>query len=382
VRLLSVFLLYQGLLRSPASWARVGRGYLKAFVQLGLDVAAVAPRGFRHDPSWPWVEGVRELRAAAARLEPEADLGLGFIHPPLLGRLLGRRRVCLFVWEADRIPVAWVEPLSRQADLVAVPSEFTAAALVQGGVPHERVVVAPYGFDEDHVRGAEALASRPAHLFTFLAILSPHWRKGPRELLAAYRQAFSRGDDVLLRIQSTYDPGDSTRQQPFEIPSWRSLLRDCGLEDPGAPPVELDLRTRRDEEILTLCRQAHVVVQPSWGESFGLAILEGLAAGRPVIATGWGGHVGFFASRDDLIDHRLASVPYALYEEAPEARVAIPSVDSLAARMRWHRDHPEASRQLGAEGRERVRGMTWLAAARRLLEAAGVPRTSAGGRGE
>ena len=38
-------ILYQGLLRSSASWARVGRGYLKALLGLGASVGAVALGG-------------------------------------------------------------------------------------------------------------------------------------------------------------------------------------------------------------------------------------------------------------------------------------------------------------------------------------------------
>ena len=45
-------ILYQGLLASPASWARVGREYIHAFIELGEEVAAVSIRGFLYEPEF------------------------------------------------------------------------------------------------------------------------------------------------------------------------------------------------------------------------------------------------------------------------------------------------------------------------------------------
>jgi glycosyltransferase involved in cell wall biosynthesis len=364
-------ILYQGLLRSPASWARVGRGYVAAFLDLGLDCEALQVRGFRHDPGFALPRGLRELSLAEVRARPEPDIGLGFLHPPLVGRLLGRRRCNLFVWEADVVPAAWVQSLDGGVDRVVVPSRFTRDALTRSGMTCAKIVVCPYGHDLGEPRLVEPRPEgRP---FTFLAVMAPHRRKGVEVLLEAYRRAFREEDSVLLEIKSTYDPGAGRRRFPFEIPSWGEVLRASGLTSRESPRVEVDLRTVDDMEMTDLYRKADVYVQPSWGESFGLALLEAMASARPALATGWGGHMEFWPFRDDALPYRLESAGDALYESVPGARVAVPDAEALAARLRWHYEHPRESREIGLEARRAVAGMTWQESARRLLAALAGP---------
>ena len=365
-------ILYQGLLQSPASWARVGRGFLKALLRQGIEVGAVAARGFRHDAAFPLPAGLRLYRPAEARALSSVKVGLGFLYPTLLERLVGDRKINCFVWEASRVPIEWVEALRTGVDLVLVPSEFARSALVDSGFPAGQVQVVPYGYDHeglDSIAAARAApeTASPASQFTFLSVLAPHHRKGVSELLTAYRRAFTAADDVVLKIKSTYDPGRSRRRAPFEIPSWSQALRDAELDDTGAPRVELDLRNRSDEEMLAFYQHADVVVQPSWGEAFGLAMLEGLAVGAPVVATAWGGQMEFLPQGDDRLPYRLEEAGTSLYATAHGALVARPEADALTFRMRWHYDHPEDSKHLGLANRVHVAGWTWDAAARQLL---------------
>ena len=362
-------ILYQGLLRSPASWARVARGYLGAFARLGVEARAISPRGFLHDPLFPLPPGVEEVPLHEARVGPQADVGLGFLHPPKLDRLLGRLRTNLFVWEASVLPAGWGEHLDRGADLVLVPSAFTSAAVIAAGVPPAKVAVVPYGFDEQLLELAPPPAEPALHRpFTLLAVLAPHRRKGVAELLGAYRAAFSDQDDVVLRIKTTYDPASSRARRGFEIPSWAGAIESAGLSGAGAPRVELDVRVIADADVPSLYAGADIVVQPTWGESFGLSILEGLAAARPVIATGWSGHMEFFPTGLDAIPFELRDAGDCLYEVAPGAVVARPDVGAIACRMRWHFENRNESAALGIAARGAVAKLTWGRAAEQLLE--------------
>lgn len=358
-------ILYQGLLRSPASWARVGRGYLGGFGTLGHQVSAVSTRGFRHDPDFPLPRGIQEVSAREAHSGPRPDFGLGFLHPPHLERLIGRRRANLFVWESDRAPPQWIRPLREHTDLVLVPSEFGRQTLENSGLPREQIAVVPYGHD------VAMNVPRPPRqsAFVFLLVLSPHRRKGVSEALTAFAKAFRAGDPVLLLIKSTYDPGTSKRRFPFEIPSWKTALSEAGLLESGAPRWELDLSTRSDEDTLNLFRRADVYLNPSWGEAFGLAVLEAMACGTPAITTGWSGPLDFFPESEDLLDFDLVEAgEEALYEPVEGARVARPRVEALTDRLRWHFENSRASRELGQVARKHVQSWTWTNAAKRLLD--------------
>lgn len=356
--------LYQGLLRSPASWARVGRGYVEALLGLGLEVAALRSRGFRHDPSFPLPAGLYEISLEEALSGPEPDVGLGFLHPPLAKRFLGRIRVELLVWEADVLPEGWADALAEAADRVAVPSAFTREALLRSGFPADRIDVVPYG--HSFRSGVRPPERSPGGSFAILSVAAPHWRKGVRELLVAYRRAFRRKEGVVLRVKTTYDPGSAGRRKPFEIPSWKELFAASGFSDADAPRVEIDARTLGDADMLALYREADLYVQASWGESFGLALLEAMAARVPAVATGWGGHMDFFPRGPDAIPYRFEDAGDRLYEAAPGARVAIPSVEALAERLRWHFERREESRALGEAHRKAAEGLTWAEAGKKL----------------
>ena len=362
-------ILYQGLLKSTASWARVGRGTVAALIELGHDVATVSTRGFGYREEFPLPAGLREIRASEAHALPPPELGLGFLHPLHLGRLLGRCRANLFVWEGDRLPRAWIAPLASECDRVVVPSEFTRAALIASGLPRKRILVAPYGHDPALAELARE-RSRPRDgnaPFTFLAVTAPHWRKGVRELCLAYRRAFTADDAVVLVLKSGYDPGSARRRFSFEIPSWGALLEECGLGEPGAPTVRLDISAPTDAGMASIYREGDVLVGASWGESFGLVLLEACAAGLAVVTTDWSAPREWAPPEVDRIPCKLREAGDALYVPVPGARVAVPEVDALAECLRWHHGHRGESRQRGLAAAAQVRDRTWRAATEVLL---------------
>ena len=203
-------ILYSGLLRSPASWARVGRELVAAVARLGVSIAALRMRGFLHDPQFPLPEGVTEV----ARDAFPADVELTFAHPGLYGRLRAPRRVGLLVYEADRIPPSWVRSIREHLDLLLVPSEFCRRGAIAAGVPSHLVRLLAFGVNPQVFHAA---AAPPRPPLTFLCVAAPHVRKGVRELLAAYRLAFWGVPGVRLILKTTYDPGDNARRFPWEL---------------------------------------------------------------------------------------------------------------------------------------------------------------------
>lgn len=357
-------ILYQGLLQSAASWARVGRGLLSGLLELGVQPQVISARGFRFDSQFELPEGVQAISPRAAHQSEEPDVGLGFLHPPHLDRLLGKKRLNLFSWEADRVPRAWLEPLSTKTNLVIVPSEFTRHALIESGLDESHIAVLPHGFDPNLIQ------TRTPHdhqTMRYLVVAAPHWRKGVREICQAFRQVFTCQDNVLLHIKTNYDPGKARKRFDFEIPSWQELFETCGLNDRSAPAVHLDVATLGDREQMGLYATADLLVATSWGEAFGLAILESLAHGVPVLTTAWSGHMDFMPDSDDAVPFDLRPAGTALYEPVPDARVAVPQVPALAARMRWHYEHRAESAEIGQQGQSTVTHLTWRNAAQQLL---------------
>jgi glycosyltransferase involved in cell wall biosynthesis len=216
---------------------------------------------------WRLTRRLRQLRPAVAHI---VDVR-GMILAAVPARLAGAR----VVWHVHGAPsgllgnrlAAWC------ADGIVVPSQWAARQL-GGGWPHTPIEVVANAVD-DAIRRASPVALVTEPVLVVLGRLHPN-----------------KGIDVLVRAATLLSPGQA---------GLRVLI--AGDDDPGAPGerdrleamvagtplagrVEfLGFRERVDE----LIARARVYVQPSRFEPQGLAILEAMAVGVPVVASGVGG---------------------------------------------------------------------------------------------
>lgn len=147
--------------------------------------------------------------------------------------------------------------------------------------------------------------------------------KGQRDLVLAAAELHKRRPDVRFVIAGK----DNSMDQHFRREIKR-LSRVLGLD---GHIVWLDWL----DDIRPLLAATDIFVSPSHSESFGLAILDAMAAGTPVIATETDG------ARELITDS--------------QARVPIKDPLELAARIEWYLAHPDDLRRL-AEG-QRLRAL-------------------------
>ena len=156
----------------------------------------------------------------------------------------------------DRLAAEW-----NVADLVLVNSEWSRAALVQQGVPDEKIIVVPLAID-----------------FTHNHALAPINPKGPLRVLWL--------GSVILRkgIQYLVDAARRLQNEKIEF----LIAGPLGVSDAVVrsfpPNMELMGRLTRDETDEAY-RRAHVFVLPTLSDGFAITQLEAMAHGLPVIAT-------------------------------------------------------------------------------------------------
>lgn len=262
-----------------SSVARINR-YLAAGLagDSGLDLALEpSAAGLEPPTSFPGSEGWRErLRALPRRL----DLTIRHGWPPDGSAPPTGKLALILPWEFGAIPKAWLRTL--HADEFWVPSKFVRDVLIRAGIAAERVAVIPNGFDPTLYRSdGEKFKPDAARAVNFLFAGGAIARKGVDVLLAAWQEAFSPGDDVSLTIK---DIGSKTFYRHLSLADdIAQLAASCTT----APIIYL-AEEWSELRLPALYRGSDVVVLPYRGEGFGLPLLEGLACGKPVIATAAG----------------------------------------------------------------------------------------------
>jgi glycosyltransferase involved in cell wall biosynthesis len=289
-----------------------------------------------------WHATVHTLRLARRirRLRPDV-VHTNSLKASVMGGLAGRLARVPVVWHqrelvADvRMPRAARRALRWLArttpEVVVANSAATARSL--GAV--RRVFVVPDCIDVN--AGATPRLARDAATLTFGVVgrLAP--QKGQREFLAAFATAF--GDDASIRARIV---GAALFGEDEYACSLRNLARDLGI----AARVEfVGFAADVDAELARI----DVLVVPSIvPEGFGLTVVEGMAAGLPVIAPDAGGPAEIVT---DGVDGVLvpagdtAALAFALRELAVDAparhrlgdaarrRAADFTADRVAARL-------------------------------------------------
>jgi glycosyltransferase involved in cell wall biosynthesis len=134
-------------------------------------------------------------------------------------------------------------------------------------------VVVPPGVRLD--RFAPALAPRLGPPRVLLSADATDRRKGVVQLLAAFARVLERRPDARLQVSSI---GDWTWALETLGPDRKRVVAATDSLGPGTP-----------EEVPARYRQATVTVLASSAEAFGMALVESLASGTPVVCNDDGG---------------------------------------------------------------------------------------------
>jgi glycosyltransferase involved in cell wall biosynthesis len=165
--------------------------------------------------------------------------------------------------ELLRAQAGWEAAAARAADAVVARSAFAAGRVAEAyGVPRERISVLPIPFDVDAWRAS--LPRRDKEPLV-LAVGHAYARKNYRGLLAAWPAVAAARPEARLCIVGAGPESDALERAAAELPSV-SLVGHVAYA-----------------ELLALYARAGVFCHPSLQENFGIAVVEGLAAGAAVV---------------------------------------------------------------------------------------------------
>ncbi|SKA32922.1 glycosyltransferase [Consotaella salsifontis] len=252
-------------------------------------------------------------------------------------------RIGYWAWELSTPPQDW-RAFAGMVSEIWTPSRFAADSLAQ--IFDLPIRVAPHSVPVSTARRRNVAAP-----FTVLVMAdgrSSLSRKNPGAAIAAFRKAF--GDDararLFVKLNGTGKDVAGLAAQVEKMSNARLITRYLGA-------AELSELYQSTDVLLSLHR----------AEGFGLPLLEAMAHGIPVVATGWSGNLEFMSCADSVL------VPYRLVPVRDEAKIyssgtwAEPDIEAAAAALRRLADEPNHYSRLARDAYAAAR-----AAYRRSIE--------------
>jgi glycosyltransferase involved in cell wall biosynthesis len=361
-----------GPFRGLTGYDRYTREFTRAFVRAGLRVRLTALDGWSIDVP----DELREHWFDTLTVPVDAASVLHFAMPHQAWPWAGRHNVNYTMFEADRIPAAWVEHATDH-DRIVVPTQSSLEAWVRSGVPAEQLRVCPLGVGDFFAAPAKALpladtAGRPvsSYRYRFLNIADLRPRKNHLGLLRAWIMGTDTRDDAILIIKLTAFDAIVLDQFRADVAAMQARLG-CTLAE--AAPVLIVANLLSDQQLRGLLRSATHYISMSKGEGWDLVMLEAGVAGLQLIAPSHSAYTAYLCEDEaELIPARL--VP-ALFE----GQIAREDQVLFESACWWQPDEQAAAALIGRiirgdvalkrSPRERLLAQySWAAAARRLLE--------------
>ena len=264
------------------------------------------------------------------------------ISPPFLAerfRLDGNSAL-FTMWETDALPPSCVRTLNG-AGLVIVPSPWSVDCFRHSGVtvPME---VAPLGCDQ-LVYNADGSFPEICTFGTAGALAAGGLRKNAQRMIDLFRRAFPTEQEVRLRVKISPSSPAIETYDDSRIDVVRAVL-------PHA-------------ELAGWYRSLTAYVNGSFGEGFGLHLIEAMACGRPLITANYSGLTAFFETHLGYsIDYKLVPVKNDIYI----GQWADPSDESILAAMHRVFANQSEARELGERSAARAKNFSWKATGRQL----------------
>ncbi|MCP4004271.1 MAG: glycosyltransferase [bacterium] len=309
-----------------------------------------------------------------------SDLSLVLPNPPQAIRCQDRVNVCLPFWELTRIPPGW-QAMLESMDVVLAASRFIEGSFL-ASLSNVAVRYFPQPLFVDAVgppdRAGWGLPEEATVFVTSFEMASDINRKNPFAAIEAFERTFAPGDNARLVVKVN---------NSHSCPSFDVHVRELESRAAARPDILILDRVLSYSEVMSLYETADVMVSLHRAEGLGLSLLEAMALGKPVIATGWSGNLDFMDDDNScLVGHTLVPVhsttqaAYLPEFTGPDAVWAEPSIPEAVDWMARLHDDPELRKAIGkragaafARRMESIDPSGLVAAVRRAAVLKGLP---------
>jgi len=330
-----------GAFSAQTGLGETARRYVRALEAAGIKVNPVETSLLRAD-SPPLCDGEEGVNIICS------DIASQPATPSMLakGPLHRGYNIALWLWELRSIPRRYREHFAYYNEIWA-PTSFLTDAF--GSVSPIPVVTLPHpllpGSEGDRARGRQRLGlDADAYIFTFVFnFFSRIERKNPMGVIDSFKAAFKPHESAHLVIKCLNSDFSADHFHTLERMTEGQHISICDDEWPRAQMVDLMAAT---DCYVSLHR----------AEGVGLPIGDAMAAGKPVIATGWSGNMDFMnVSNSFPVRFRLMELETDVGHYPKGSIYAEPDLEHAAELMRYVFERREEGARRGNIARAEIR---------------------------
>lgn len=248
--------------------------------------------------------------------------------------------IAFWNWELPEPPARWA-PHASVFHEIWTPSSFVRSAVAK--IAQVPVKAIPFCVElstpPPATRRDLGLPGRGFVFLTMFDALSIAERKNPLAAWEAFRRAVAAAGVEACLVVKVVNAGsghpvlERLREEARRSPEL--LLLEKSLDRPG---------------VTALMAACDCFVSLHRAEGFGLPLLEAMALGKPVIATGWSGNLDFMTEGNSLlVQYRLQTLRETLGPYERGQAWANPDLDHAAFCMQRLMQDPDFARRIGAQ---------------------------------
>lgn len=268
-----------------------------------------------------------------------------------------RYSIGMWFWELEEPSPAMTQAGDLVHEVWAANSFIADAVKAAVGIPVTIMPVPVRAPAPVHV-GREQVRMPPGFVFaSAMDLNSVLERKNPLGLLSAFAAAFQPGEGPWLYLKVM-----NGVRYPGQMAHLRAAAADRG-------DVVLVDEVFTPEEAVAVPALADCYVSLHRSEGLGLSLMEAMAHGTPVVATGYSGNMDFMRADNSFpVPYALAGVPAGCSPYREGARWASPDLREAARILRKVWTQPAWAAEVGRRGQEELLASRSTAATGRLMK--------------